>query len=69
MFGFTPKFGNPIGRELHSININLSLERLEELAEKFVSDCKQGTNEKEGWPKTAYGVSKLLVNGITRIYG
>merc|ERR1712156_40604 len=49
MFGFRPKWGNPIAKELHSVNIDL-------------------TNEKSGWPQTAYGVSKLLVNGITRVY-
>lgn len=68
MFGFRPKFGHPIGRELHSVNIDLTLERLEALGTKFVTDCKTGQNEKEGWPMTAYGVSKLLVNGITRVY-
>ena len=68
MFGFRPKWGNPIAKELHSVNIDLSLEKLEELAVKFVSDCKANENEKSGWPQTAYGVSKLLVNGITRVY-
>ena len=59
--GFTPRFGNPIGRELHSINTQLTMERLEELAKQFVDDCKSGENEKKGWPKTAYGKgSKLL---------
>ena len=67
--GFTPRFGNPIGSDLHSINTALTMERLEELATQFVTDCKSGENVKKGWPKTAYGVSKLLVNGITRIYG
>jgi len=67
--GFTPRFGNPINRELHSINISLTLERLEELAKQFVTDCQNEENVKKGWPKTAYGVSKLLVNGITRVYG
>jgi len=69
MFGFTPRFGNPIGRELHSINIALTEERLTELATQFVSDCEQKKNVEVGWPQTAYGVSKLLVNGLTRIYG
>ena len=62
MFGFRPKWGNPIAKELHSVNIDLTLEKLEELATKFVSDCKANENEKSGWPQTAYGVSKLLVN-------
>ena len=66
--GFTPKFGNPIAREIGSVNINLKEEKLEELARKFVSDCKAKINEENGWPKSAYATSKLFVNGITRVY-
>jgi len=69
MNNFTPRFGNPIGRELHSINTALTLERLTELATQFVADCEQKKNVEVGWPQTSYGVSKLLVNGLTRIYG
>ena len=53
--GFTPRFGNPMSRELHSINTQLTMDRLEELAKQFVDDCKSGENEKKGWPKTEYG--------------
>merc|ERR1711990_263448 len=66
-FGLTPKFGHP----LSSVNLNLTEEQLEEYANKFVSDCEKSVKDKvalDGWPRTAYGVSKLLVNGITRIY-
>jgi len=67
-FGFTPKWGHPVGSELNSINISLTLERLEELAVKFVTDCKEKKNEEIGWPTSAYATSKLFVNGITRVY-
>ena len=49
----------------------LSLERLEELGHQFIEDYyKEDRNwpDKEKWPKSTYGVSKVLVNGITRIY-
>jgi len=61
-------------RTLHSINRDLELEELEHAARQFIIDeeNKKGKNwpSKNGkdWPKSAYGVSKVLVNGITRIY-
>ena len=59
---------HPIGRQLSSMNLKLTLEKLEELAHQFVDDCKNQKNEEIGWPKTAYGTAKLMVNCITRIY-
>lgn len=35
--------------------------------EKFVEDTKKGVHEKEGWPSTAYGVSKIGVTVLSRI--
>lgn len=35
--------------------------------EKFVEDTKKGVHEKEGWPNTAYGVSKIGVTVLSRI--
>lgn len=34
---------------------------------KFVEDTKNGVHEKEGWPNTAYGVSKIGVTVLSRI--
>lgn len=55
-----------IGFELSQNQIHLTLERVEELARRFIDEFK--TNE-AGWPRSAYGMSKLLVNALTRIYG
>lgn len=68
-FQFKPNsFKNPIAKELYLVNNELTLERMEQLARQFVSDCKAGINEKNGWPTSAYGVSKLFTNCITRIF-
>ncbi|XP_045396589.1 carbonyl reductase [NADPH] 1-like [Lemur catta] len=37
------------------------------LMNKFVEDTKKGVHEKEGWPNTAYGVSKIGVTVLSRI--
>ncbi|XP_053165951.1 carbonyl reductase [NADPH] 1-like [Hemicordylus capensis] len=42
-------------------------EELVKLMDKFVQDAKKGIHEKEGWPNTAYGVSKLGVTVLSRI--
>ncbi|XP_026556326.1 carbonyl reductase [NADPH] 1-like [Pseudonaja textilis] len=42
-------------------------EELVKLMEKFVEDTKKGVHEKEGWPSTAYGVSKIGVTVLSRI--
>ncbi|OCT93787.1 carbonyl reductase [NADPH] 1 isoform X1 [Xenopus laevis] len=42
-------------------------EELVTLMEKFVEDAKKGVHQKEGWPNTAYGVSKVGVTVISRI--
>ena len=66
--GFDPIYGNSVCEILHSRNIWLELSNLENLAHQFINDCKEGKNEKIGWPKSAYATSKLFVNGITRVY-
>lgn len=42
-------------------------EELVQLMAKFVEDTKRGVHEKEGWPNTAYGVSKIGVTVLSRI--
>ncbi|NWZ26995.1 CBR1 reductase, partial [Asarcornis scutulata] len=42
-------------------------EELVELMTKFVEDTKKNVHEKEGWPNTAYGVSKIGVTVLSRI--
>ncbi|XP_049730773.1 carbonyl reductase [NADPH] 1 [Elephas maximus indicus] len=43
-------------------------EELVALMNKFVEDTKNGVHQKEGWPNTAYGVSKIGVTVLSRIY-
>ncbi|VTJ75001.1 Hypothetical predicted protein [Marmota monax] len=38
------------------------------LMNKFVEDTKNGVHKKEGWPSSAYGVSKIGVTVLSRIY-
>lgn len=40
---------------------------LVDLMKKFVEDTKNEVHEREGWPDSAYGVSKLGVTVLTRI--
>uniref|UniRef100_UPI004038930B carbonyl reductase [NADPH] 1-like n=1 Tax=Callospermophilus lateralis TaxID=76772 RepID=UPI004038930B len=43
-------------------------EELVGLMNKFVEDAKNGVHKKEGWPNSAYGVSKIGVTVLSRIY-
>ncbi|NXR31889.1 CBR1 reductase, partial [Zosterops hypoxanthus] len=42
-------------------------EELVQLMTKFVEDTKKNIHQKEGWPNTAYGVSKIGVTVLSRI--
>ncbi|NXS78695.1 CBR1 reductase, partial [Erpornis zantholeuca] len=42
-------------------------EELVQLMTKFVEDTKKSVHQKEGWPNTAYGVSKIGVTVLSRI--
>jgi NAD(P)-dependent dehydrogenase (short-subunit alcohol dehydrogenase family) len=46
-----------------------ALERraLIELINRFLRDVEQGTHRKEGWPSSAYRVSKVGLNALTRV--
>ncbi|XP_057162655.1 carbonyl reductase [NADPH] 1-like [Ursus arctos] len=43
-------------------------EELVGLMNKFVEDTKKGVHRKEGWPDTAYGVTKIGVTVLSRIH-
>nr|BAB62840.2 carbonyl reductase 1 [Cricetulus griseus] len=43
-------------------------EELVGLMNKFVEDTKKGMHEKEGWPNSAYGVTKIGVTVLSRIH-
>ncbi|XP_048202209.1 carbonyl reductase [NADPH] 1 [Perognathus longimembris pacificus] len=43
-------------------------EELTGLMNKFVEDTKKGVHEQEGWPNSAYGVSKIGVTVLSRIH-
>lgn len=42
-------------------------DELVQLMAKFVEDTKRSVHDKEGWPNTAYGVSKIGVTVLSRI--
>ncbi|NP_001088775.1 uncharacterized protein LOC496039 [Xenopus laevis] len=46
---------------------NITEEELVTFMEKFVEDAKKGIHQKEGWPNTAYGVSKVGLTVLSRI--
>ncbi|XP_019514161.1 PREDICTED: carbonyl reductase [NADPH] 1 isoform X2 [Hipposideros armiger] len=46
----------------------ISEEELVGLMNKFVEDTKNGIHQKEGWPNTAYGVTKIGVTVLSRIH-
>ncbi|XP_072441721.1 carbonyl reductase [NADPH] 1 [Chiloscyllium punctatum] len=43
-------------------------EELVELMEKFVEDASKGVHSEQGWPSSAYGVSKIGVTVLSRIH-
>ncbi len=45
----------------------LTRKSLIELTEKFVEDVRRGRHTAEGWPTSAYGVSKASLNALVRI--
>ncbi|XP_066115534.1 carbonyl reductase [NADPH] 1 [Saccopteryx bilineata] len=48
-------------------NDAISEEELVGLMNKFVEDTRNGVHQKEGWPNTAYGVTKIGVTVLSRI--
>ncbi|XP_004634410.1 carbonyl reductase [NADPH] 1-like [Octodon degus] len=46
----------------------LTEEELVGLMNKFVEDVSNGVQEKEGWPSSTYGVSKIGVTALSRIH-
>jgi len=47
---------------------NLDRAGLDALVDEFVSSVKAGKHEQAGWPSSAYRVSKIAMNTLTRIY-
>jgi NAD(P)-dependent dehydrogenase (short-subunit alcohol dehydrogenase family) len=45
----------------------LTIERLDELMDTFVESVADGTFSARGWPRSAYRVSKVCLNALTRI--
>ena len=44
-----------------------TLEELEKLGKEFISSVADNTYESKGWPKTTYGVSKMLINTYPKV--
>jgi len=47
-------------------NPEVTIDELHGLMRKFVQDVKDGTYKEEGWPSTAYGMSKVGMTAYTR---
>lgn len=47
---------------------NDSIEHLNALANKFLTDVQQGVHAKNGWPNSNYGMSKLALIALTKIW-
>lgn len=45
----------------------LDRDQLLALVERFLSDVRQGSHTKAGWPSSAYRVSKVALNALTRV--
>lgn len=46
---------------------SLSLDDLVQHVERFVADVAAGRHRKEGWPSSAYGVSKAAINALALV--
>lgn len=49
------------------LDSSLTREGLFDLVESFVDSVRRGRHSEEGWPTSAYGVSKLALNAYVRI--
>jgi|KBSSwiStaDraftv2_1062776.scaffolds.fasta_scaffold966930_1 carbonyl reductase 1 len=58
-----------LSRDLQHAFLDPGLDRakLNALVESFVHDVERGTHAKNGWPSSAYSVSKVALNAFTRI--
>lgn len=45
----------------------LSISKLSTLMQQFVTNVREGTHERLGWPNTGYGVSKLGIIALTKV--
>ncbi|KAJ3105618.1 Carbonyl reductase [NADPH] 3 [Phlyctochytrium planicorne] len=59
------KCSEPIRQQF--LDPNLSIEGLDELLQNYITSVKSNTWEKDGWPSSAYGISKAAVNMLIRI--
>ncbi len=65
--GGTNDLPAPLRARLHAPD--LRREELDALMKGFVEGVAAGTHRKDGWPSSAYRVSKMGVNALTGIYG
>jgi len=46
---------------------NLTVHALSALVERFVTAAAEGVHQEQGWPNSAYAVSKLAVTALSRV--
>ncbi len=54
-------------RQAELLDPGLTRDRLVALVDEFYRDVEQGRYRAQGWPKSAYAVSKVALNALTRI--
>ena len=47
---------------------SLTEKELVSLMEQFIADVREGKHEERGWGKTFYGVSKVGVTAMTKVF-
>lgn len=47
---------------------DITEEELVQLMDRFVKDAQEGAHKQQGWPDSAYGVSKTGLTTLTRIH-
>ena len=55
-------------RQTEFLDPALTRDRLVALVRKFLGDVERGEYRAKGWPKSAYSVSKVALNALTRIF-
>ncbi len=49
-------------------SLSLKLEHLVSLMNEFVDDVEAGVHQQKGWPNTCYGMSKVGIIALSRMF-
>ena len=65
--GVLSRLTNPSLREEFS-NVDLTLENLVLLVERYIADVREGKAQENGWGGTHYGLSKVAETAMTKVF-